>query len=538
MSIRNKVFLIIFFLFTIMAGVNFLIQRFFIYPSFLQLDFDEAGENLKRIFHALDREVSFLDELCGDWAVWDDSFAFLEQPSAEFIASNLNETTIKSTNLNLLVYCKLDGAIVWQQTGDWAQGKALSFDFIRAGKIAADHPLLDIHKRDGVGKGAYGIFRSQFGPMVFSTRQVLHSDGSGPSNGFLILGRFLGEEMVEALRQQTRIHFEIIQPSSPVAPMCAADKSEFIKDGDLSFYALQDKTHIRVCAVYQDMAGQPLFGIKYPFPKKATRKGIASMGYASAMLMVSGLAILFIFGVVLQRTILKPLHQLTRHAARLAQEGDYTVRLEFDRRDEIGSLAQSFDSMVEKINQRQSELKDANERLTRMSMLDGLTGVANRRMFDLTLNEEWRRAVRSQEPLSLILLDVDFFKQYNDTYGHHHGDMCLVAVATALQGQIHRTSDLVARYGGEEFAIVLPGTPGENAFVLAQKACTAVQALQIEHNSSAASPFVSISLGVATIVPGKDLENAGIKALLEKADLALYQAKLQGRNRAVFSSQS
>jgi diguanylate cyclase (GGDEF)-like protein len=189
--------------------------------------------------------------------------------------------------------------------------------------------------------------------------------------------------------------------------------------------------------------------------------------------------------------------------------------------------------MVQTINDRTEELKLANEQLIFLSVQDGLTGIANRRMFDSYMRKEWRRAMREQSPLSVVMLDVDFFKGYNDTYGHQQGDRCLVAVATALQQNVRRPADLAARYGGEEFVLVLPNTPAEGAMLLAERVREGVQALKIEHRASTVSPFVSVSLGVVTAVPSVNENGAGLDAFLEAADQGLYLAKHQGRNRAV-----
>ena len=179
-------------------------------------------------------------------------------------------------------------------------------------------------------------------------------------------------------------------------------------------------------------------------------------------------------------------------------------------------------------------LREANERLERLSTSDGLTQVANRRSFDQTLAREWNRLRREQEPLSLIMCDVDFFKFYNDTYGHQGGDDCLKAVAGALAAAVRRSGDFVARYGGEEFAVILPSTPAAGAFCLAETMRRAVEALAIAHAKSQVAPYVTLSLGVAAFVPS---EAGGPEQLIKCADTALYAAKSSGRNRSVLGGQ-
>jgi len=179
------------------------------------------------------------------------------------------------------------------------------------------------------------------------------------------------------------------------------------------------------------------------------------------------------------------------------------------------------------------ELQASNLELARISNQDALTGLANRRRFDETLDTECRRAARDQMPLSLVMTDVDFFKKYNDAYGHPAGDGCLRHVARALASVIRRPADLAARYGGEEFALILPSTTQEGASHVAETLRAGVEALAIPHAGSNVAAHVTLSLGIATIEPGHPLAPA---ALIEHADAALYAAKHGGRNRwAIYS---
>lgn len=180
--------------------------------------------------------------------------------------------------------------------------------------------------------------------------------------------------------------------------------------------------------------------------------------------------------------------------------------------------------------QKQSEraLQEANLELQRLANLDGLTQLANRRRFDEYLDLEWRRLRRDQQPLSLIVCDVDYFKAFNDRYGHQAGDDCLKKIAQALMEAVKRPADLVARYGGEELAIVLPNTSEEGAIVVAEQISEAIAHLQIPNADSAVSEYVTVSMGIASMVPsGARLHSD----LFAAADLALYAAKKGGRDR-------
>ncbi len=178
--------------------------------------------------------------------------------------------------------------------------------------------------------------------------------------------------------------------------------------------------------------------------------------------------------------------------------------------------------------QAEEKLVSLHNELERLSFHDGLTSIANRRMFDQTLDREWGRSQRDQTPLSLVMLDIDFFKQYNDHYGHQHGDECLKQVAQALSMVSKRSADLIARYGGEEFALLLPGTNEKQAIQLSRQCRSVVFEQQLPHKLSTVGDVITISVGVSTIIPSVETQPS---ALIKSADKLLYQAKENGRNR-------
>jgi diguanylate cyclase (GGDEF)-like protein len=174
-----------------------------------------------------------------------------------------------------------------------------------------------------------------------------------------------------------------------------------------------------------------------------------------------------------------------------------------------------------------SQLARVNEMLERLSLLDALTEIANRRHFDLYLEKEWKRAAREHKPLALLFIDIDYFKDFNDSYGHQRGDECLQQVATVLTNTLKRPGDFVARYGGEEFAAVLPDTGMKGAEHAAEAMCAAIIALGLTHPRSPIGDRVTVSVGVSSVLPGPGLATS---TLITAADKALYHAKQEGRN--------
>ncbi|MCT7962713.1 PleD family two-component system response regulator [Laspinema sp. D1] len=182
---------------------------------------------------------------------------------------------------------------------------------------------------------------------------------------------------------------------------------------------------------------------------------------------------------------------------------------------------------IEQRKNAENALKKANLKLQKLACIDGLTKVSNRRKFDEYFKQEWVRLVRQNHPLSLILCDIDYFKAYNDTYGHPAGDECLKQVAQAISQAVKRPADLVARYGGEEFAVILPHTNSLGALSVARNIQHKIQQLDIKHCASDVCNIVTISLGICTMIPTGE---ESLDSLILSADKALYQAKQTGRN--------
>lgn len=223
---------------------------------------------------------------------------------------------------------------------------------------------------------------------------------------------------------------------------------------------------------------------------------------------------------LLHRHLFRPVHAMI---ARMESCIDGNLEVTLDERGikEVHRVARAFNVLLAKVH---DSLRD----LQRLSALDGLTGIANRRHFDSALEREWRQAVRDDSSIALLLADIDFFKQYNDANGHQAGDQCLKEVARALGEAAHRPGDLVARYGGEEFVVLLTQTDGIGAAVVAQRIQERVAQLAIPHPDSAVSGHVTLSVGVCSVRPAQGMDS---HLLVAAADAALYRAKRHGRNR-------
>ncbi|GAB2656368.1 GGDEF domain-containing response regulator [Vibrio panuliri] len=205
----------------------------------------------------------------------------------------------------------------------------------------------------------------------------------------------------------------------------------------------------------------------------------------------------------------------------------------YEQREALRRKTIEFDQKLAELEELQQQLEETNEQLLMLSTTDSLTGLYNRRRFEQIFAEEWERASRAGTALSLIMLDIDHFKLYNDTFGHHLGDDCLRTVAKALQTMQLRELDRVARVGGEEFAIVLPDTEQSGAELVAEKVRNVIAELQIPHNDESGRSIVTASLGVSSIYPNRDLSR---RYLAEAADEALYESKSNNRNCVTYKA--
>ncbi|MBU2640506.1 MAG: sensor domain-containing diguanylate cyclase [Thiobacillus sp.] len=218
----------------------------------------------------------------------------------------------------------------------------------------------------------------------------------------------------------------------------------------------------------------------------------------------------------------------------LTKAGDYVwirdvVHVMRNAAGEVEALV-GFMFDISERKKTEQKLLDLQKELEALSFKDGLTGIANRRMFDSVMEMEWAHARRSSQPLSLIMLDIDYFKQYNDHYGHVQGDQCLKQIGQVLTSAATRSRDFVARFGGEEFVLVLPETEEESAAKIAERCRNLLFKEQIPHENSPVSQILSVSIGVGTVVPTHSDEPV---AFIEAVDRRLYQAKDKGRNCVV-----
>jgi len=333
-------------------------------------------------------------------------------------------------------------------------------------------------------------------------------------------------------------------------PVSNTAADSFLSDPSISVLLVDDQAMVGE-AVRRMLAEQPEITFHYcadPAEAVATARSVSPMVILQDLVMpgADGLDLLARYKAdeVLQAVpviVLSTKEEPTvKRDAFKAGASDYLVKLP----DQIELIARirhhstaylnqlQRDAAYRALHESQQQLMAANLELERLTNVDGLTGLSNRRYFDESIDSEWKRAIRAGTSLGVLMIDVDHFKLYNDTYGHLAGDEVLKSVADTIKGCCQRSTDLPARFGGEEFVVILPSTAPSDVLRFGQELCRAVAAMKLPHSASSVGPYLTISVGGAATVPTRD---TAFSALVAAADKALYEAKETGRNRAILN---
>lgn len=432
--------------------------------------------------------------------------------------------------------------------------------------ISATHPLYD-----GAGKlmGVSGIDISLLEIQRFladnpvtSSGQVFIMERSG-----LLVASSSEEAPFRVTENLPPQRVNVIQSQTPLIRATANYLRQEVENLDkiktrqaFQFTIKRQQQFVQVLPFSQEKGLDWLIAIAVPESDVMTKIHTGTQTTVIACLIALAITILAV--VSLSRRLVKPIIILSQASQEIAQ-GDFGRQVRVPRIWELGILANSFNLMSREIQQShkllaeysrsleqkvsdrtialeaeiqrraavEAALQTANEDLKRLAFLDGLTQIPNRRLFDERSQRQWLVLQREKLPLSLILCDVDAFKQYNDTYGHQEGDRCLCDIAKAIADAARRPADLPARYGGEEFVVLLPNTDLTGAMVVAKVIQTKVRQLKIPHQTSPVSSHVTLSLGVASTIP---TPSETLTDLLVRVDNALYRAKQTGRDRIVY----
>lgn len=521
MNVKNKVSLLL------LAGYLLLLlvllgQRFlFVIPELKTLQKQSDANEIERVVKALEYQQIEISRFTYDYGVWDDTYDYIASRDQEYIDSNYLEDTFASLAINGVFIYDSKGSPVWSKTfrkdASWI---AFSEIFSSDNDIArlaftGFESELDSAVTDK------GIIAGRNYPVLYSRVTILPSDLKGVPKGTFVVVRELSSQVVAQAIETSQIAFKLyLAKDVGNSPDLAAIAPKL----DLQINQSGFRNNGHGYRWLKNKEGQPvaLLEVKLTDAVYKDQWLDQSSWWVLAVATFTMLWVRYALGFV----VIKPLMKIKRFLIRVRDTSNYSLRIEDSRKDEIGELAHECDRLVDYVHAQEQYLREINQDLTKKTLKDGLTEVANRRHFDVKLDLLWRAFYQKRQPLFLILIDVDNFKAYNDNYGHLKGDEALKLIADVLLRNVRVSTDMVARYGGEEFVILLSETDVVGVKVVCDKLLNAIRTLNIPHEFSDASSRVTVSMGVAGWIP--DSEDA--KALIKAADDALYQAKNAGRD--------
>jgi two-component system NtrC family sensor kinase len=339
MNVRSKLISVLALLFAVMLVLEITIEKRVLMPSFAELERDDARTSMKRIDYALSTALDKLAGTAADWGNWADVYQFVQAPAAEFVNANITAIALKQLQVNTVLIVDLSGNTVTASTRDLDSGTPMSLDLSDAKALPNDFPW---RPNLAAGTAARGLIKTNRGIMMLAAAPVLDGSGGGRPMGMVIMGKLLTARQLRSIGNQAQASF-------------AMTPERRASGGDL---LVETETVTQVYRPFSDIYGNPLMSLRVEIPRRITERGLDAVTYASACLIVAGIAALFLLVMVLNRVVLAPLARVTRHAVMIGAGTDLTPRLNLPGNDEVAVLAREFDRMVEHVARSRRQLVD------------------------------------------------------------------------------------------------------------------------------------------------------------------------------------
>ena len=460
-----------------------------------------------------------------DNAVWNDSYHYVNNQNKEFTDNNFVIDTYKSLGINGIHIYNKQADTIWHRSWDLVSLRPLTFppfdqpsEFVKKNILISDELIIKNNNKP-VSQVGFTLLDNKL--ILFAATSIFKANLTGKANGTMLFWRFFDEQVLVDLQQRAGIKFsiEVIQPNIINAKRLTS-KSIFIEESHRTDKGL-------IFNVFPLATGHGVIQFTYQAPRRQfSTSWVNHSTVITSLLFLLTLGMLFVF---FHYFIIRPILRADNIVTAIIKDNDHSIRFSSTRKDELGTLLNLIDRLLDGVESNEQQLISHNARLQTISQTDSLTKIPNRRAFDRYMKE-----LLATSPLgldvSILVADVDYFKKYNDCYGHAKGDKTLYAVAQSLRKNLHEDTDFVARYGGEEFVMVLKHTDKKAAQAVANNLVKIIAGLKIAHKDSETSNIVTISIGFHTFVISRQEQ---YMPLFELADKALYQAKEQGRNRAI-----
>ena len=484
------------------------LSKWVIFPSLHQEERAVVTNELERIEAGLDASKNTLLAQARDWAIWDDTYAFVQGNNPGYPDTNFSQQMFEELHYQLMIFFNAQGELYFLAGINPATGQYHTCRSVEGEcRWLADlvHAMQTSIKEDPQQRKS--VLYAGFSPLIVASNPILRTDESGPPQGWLFKVRSMDADWLSSIERSTGL----------TTTLSVVHDRE---DDDIAFDITGNTIFAQRFLTTYPSNEQIALGVKL----KRTSY-LASLATFRYVLLWTACLMLLVIGVVLlllEKIILKPLKILTSFTQQISVDMTGTNRL-LKRVDELGILARAYQQQLK----RQQQL---NAELIQLSTHDPLTELANRRLFDQRLQEAVSHALISAQPLSVMMIDIDHFKLFNDHYGHTEGDSCLRRVAQTMHDVATAHGFFIARTGGEEFSAILPATSATQAMEKSQAISHAVDQLRYPHQLSPVAPYVSVSIGISQL--NKDATMTPSE-LMSTADQALYAAKAAGRHRSM-----
>ncbi len=516
MKIRNKLFLVTSLTLAVILIAIVFISRTYYLNNFAAIERTVIQKDIDRTVNTLNALPVNLDITVLDWAAWDDTYRFVKDLNQDYIDSNIFPEEFRSLNINYMLYLSTSGKVVYYQGYDVEEGEFLELPSALTELVSQGEFVSALSQTDGY---LHGFVKVQDNILVFSARPILKNKQEGPVRGSLILAYNLDAEEIASLAGNTQLTIEILPLESDLVPEATR--------ADLRLSTLEIPTSIlpvssdTICAylLVRDVFGQPAFFVHFDEPRTLYTQGLASVNLITFFVLLTGVVSAITVFVFVEYFVVARVNRTMNTINKVRRENEWGLRLPIKGRDELSDLDQELNLMLD-MRQR------LDKQIRRLARTDSLTGLLNRRTMDGTGKYEIERARRKQQPLSVLMIDLDHFKDINDKNNHTVGDQVLKGVAKILSANT-RSVDYLCRYGGDEFAIIMPDASEKQARVAAERLRSMIQQGKIPTDNG--PQRITASIGITTTEMGA----ADLLTLYKQADEALYKAKDTGRNRTL-----
>lgn len=525
-SLRLKLFLLFALLLIGFSSVHLLIRYHWTLPQLMALEVENDKKDIKKLGSAFARIQSEMQRLVYDNAVWDGMIRVIKERDTAFIEENYHiPESLQSLNLNGMHFYDAQGKAVSHFALD-NDGDVISDSIFQTATAEQKLAYLVVKEPDtgklNELKFKSGIIKDKQNSVLFVSGSIIPSTGVGEVAGTMIVWTYLDDKVSQQLSDLMQ-HKITLHDVSELANGTVIIPFEEYKSLPV---IRSENDHIFIS--FESLDGSVNTVMAYEKPQRMFDDKLIENSMWIALL--SAVFILGLIYFLINKVVIIPLTSLRETVAQVIKQGNYAQSTNIQRQDEIGRLASLIDGLFDTVNTQQSVLVQANKKLQKLSDTDELTKIANRRALMTFLEMLANEPETALFPVSMIMLDIDHFKSYNDHYGHQGGDEVICKVAEALSENTRSSMDLVARYGGEEFTILLTQVSAKEATQVANKLKQAVMDLSIPHEKSTSAKVITASLGLTTCLEANEFD---IEQMFRIADSALYEAKENGRNTMV-----